>query len=664
MVRVLFRFGFSLMGVLLLTLNLGFSNSKKASSEIPARREFPTNPLISPCENFFEHACSEAVSRFELREDRSKHIFSFSDSHERILEAKKKFLSALPGKKGANQRLSTLSNVYSACMNAQASSSEEKENVERIKAQVLGFSDRDAFLTFVGKQIETGEYSFFDWGVTGNLADSDWDDVYILADVQTLPERTYYEKPEVLADLQALVTKAFLSAGVDNPEQRAKWVVDFEKEFAKTFPPPAELREIFNVKTEISRENLLKRYPTFRLAAFLDRIPKRTHFRDLTPKNFVFMQERLQKAPLDVLKSVYLFHSLTGYMDDAYPDYFEMAFDFNKKHLGGPNVRPVRQERCTVYLMNKFTKELDAELLNEIFPSFSEQKLVGLVERVRQSIIAGIQSNQWLSPKSKKAAIHKIQVAKLQLVKPKNDKEWDFNPPADYSPEKRYDNGRLYERKQTDKQLAELAEPRHRNRWEMGPLTINAYYSPSDNKFVMPIGILQYPFYDPALPDSTNLGAVGMVVGHELGHGIDDHGARYDSTGRMIQWMDPRDVKEFEKRGSKLVDQFNKAGHNGKLTLGENIGDLVGLTFAFNAAFPEGKGTPEEKKAFFLQYARAWCGVIRPKFREVLLKTDPHSLIEARVNEQVKHQAAFQEVFGCKADDKMVLPNSERVKIW
>jgi len=180
----------------------------------------------------------------------------------------------------------------------------------------------------------------------------------------------------------------------------------------------------------------------------------------------------------------------------------------------------------------------------------------------------------------------------------------------------------------------------------------------------MPIGILQYPFYDPNLPEVPNLGAVGVVIGHELGHGIDDKGARYDDTGRLKQWMTEKDLAEFQRRGEHLILQFEGAGHNGRLTLGENIGDLVGVSFAYHAAFPDGKGTKEQKQAFFNQYARLWCGVIRPKMKERLLKTDPHALFNARVNEQVKHQPGFQEAYGCKSGDPMVLPEKERVSIW
>jgi putative endopeptidase len=188
---------------------------------------------------------------------------------------------------------------------------------------------------------------------------------------------------------------------------------------------------------------------------------------------------------------------------------------------------------------------------------------------------------------------------------------------------------------------------------------------PMDNTFVLPIGILQYPLYDPALPEHVVLGAIGTIVGHELGHGIDDKGALYDEVGRFKNWMSDADLAEFKKRGAGFVAQFDALGHNGKLTLGENIGDHVGLTTSYRAAFPAGK--PADRAAqreYFIQYGRTWCQVVRPKFKDMLLKTDPHALGEARVNAQVKHLAGFQAAFGCSEKDPMYLSPAARLRVW
>ena len=180
----------------------------------------------------------------------------------------------------------------------------------------------------------------------------------------------------------------------------------------------------------------------------------------------------------------------------------------------------------------------------------------------------------------------------------------------------------------------------------------------------MPIGILQYPFFMKDGDVIENLGAVGSVAGHELGHSIDDEGSKFDAKGKLNQWMAEEDIKKFQERGKKMIEQFNKIGHNGNLTQGENIADLVGLSFAYNAAFPENKGQVEDKKKFFVAYGRVWCNVMREKTKEMQLKTDPHSLGYARINEQVKHQSGFQEAFSCKANNKLYLDEEKRIKIW
>jgi putative endopeptidase len=253
---------------------------------------------------------------------------------------------------------------------------------------------------------------------------------------------------------------------------------------------------------------------------------------------------------------------------------------------------------------------------------------------------------------------------KLQLVKPSNDEEWDFNLPGTYQKDKPLSNRFMVNTKRREKMIQRISKPRNPNIWGMGPLTVNAYYNPTSNKFVMPIGILQYPFFDVNAPDEINLGAVGVVLGHEIGHGIDDKGSKYDKVGKIRQWMKDDEVKNFMSRGDRLVAQFDAIGHNGKLTLGENMADLSGLTFAWDAAFKGGAGTPELKKGFYIQYARLWCETIRPKFREMRLKTDPHATGEARVNEQMKHQTGFAEQFSCKANNKLWLDPDKRVKIW
>lgn len=643
---------------------------KKPSSAIPDRREFPVNKALNPCDDFFQYACSDVTASFKLRPDRSSHTFAFNDSAERLLEKKKAFLKQLSADAKAGKKLAPrsadLATVYNACMDPKAQAAEEKKLLEEDLKELAAIKNFDEFQKFLEQKREKAAFSFMDVGNTANLDQPEWYDFYFFINMMTLPERSYYENPEVRADFEKVLVAFFQTAGKKAPEAKAqaKAVLNLETEFAKVFPLPAEMRDIMVQKREATPEQLKKLYPAFRFDSFLARVPETIKIRHFTPEAFAFAQKTLSEGDLEQVKSLYLFRHLGKTLDDAYPAFWKTYRAFEVKHLGAPAQRSSRDERCTGLVMENFTKELDAELLPQIFPAFPEEKFVALAESVRQSIIAGIKNNEWLSEAGKAGAIEKMTQAKLQLVKPRTEAEWYFNPPASYDPKLPIENLERLHAKLQDRTFVELKSKRNPDLWGMGPLTVNAYYSPDDNKFVMPIGILQYPFYDPSLPIEVNLGAVGAVIGHELGHGIDDQGAMFDAKGKLRQWMDDKDLAQFKERGKSFVAQFGAIGLNGNLTLGENIGDLTGVTFAYRAAFPDGKGTVEMKQNFFLQYARVWCQVVLPKFAEQLKKIDPHSPGWARVNQQMKNQPQFAEAYACKAGDKMVLPAKDVVKIW
>ncbi|MCB0405814.1 MAG: M13 family metallopeptidase [Bdellovibrionales bacterium] len=635
------------------------------TSAIPERRDFKVNENVNPCDNFYEYACSEALACFQLRDDRSRHIFAVNDSFERILEHKKSYLAKLGARTQLTPGAKALRNYYVACMDAPARKAEEIRLVQTTLKEIAPYKDASSFVKFVNSRIVGPHYAFLSFGRLSNLDNSEIYDVYFdSGPLMTLPERSYYEKPEVVADFTQLVEKFFTTIGLDKPSVRAKAVVEFEKNVAATYPLPAELRELFSKRLLVTREDLLKDYPSLYLAPALAKIPQKTQVRQLFAKNFSEVDKLLKATPVDILKDVYLFRDLSSYMDDAYPDYFQARFDFSHKHLGGPEVRPVRAERCSFSVMGDFAKELDRELIDELYSDFPTAKFAALVDRVRVAMVERLKKNQWLSARGKRGAIKKMESVKMQLVKPTSEKEWDLLPVVTFDPKAPIANSMVRQEQWVERSVEEFSKPRNRERWSMGPLTVNAYYSPADHKFVMLQGILQYPFYDAAAPEAANFGGAGMVVGHELGHAIDDQGAKYDENGNLKQWMSSGDIKKFHALGDVLVKQYASAGHDGRLTLGENIADVTGLSFAYEAAFPENKGKPEDKKAFFLQFARSWCGTMRPSERERRLKTDPHAQTDVRVNEPLKHQPGFYEAYGCKAGDKMYLSPANRLKLW
>lgn len=638
------------------------------SSKIPEKREFPLNEAINPCEDFHKYVCSKAEASFKLRDDRSIHQFAFSDSRERLLEVKKKFMRELPLQKNLDPRTQQIRDVYVSCMNAPEKAKEEKSLVIKFTKEINALNSTEELVRYSNTYIHRGLGNLLSLWATNNLDDSNKMDAMLYTSLMQLPDHKYYEQNDLMKEyekfLQAFFKEIYPQLSKKETLAKAQSLISLEQDFIKTYPNAAARRQRWSEKRVSSQEDLIKKYPQLQLGLILNKIPETTLVNTPIPEALEFVNAELKVRPLQVWKDLFLYRALQDQMDDAYQKFFKMGFNFEQKFFGGPQKRPDRQERCTNLVTGYFMKEMDAALVDKVFPNFDEAKITEVSNRIRQSIIDGLNSNKWLSKDGKKEALAKIQTARLQLVKPHTDKEWDFVPLKTYKANHYIENFITYNEARWEKNLQELREPANKDSWGMGPLTVNAYYSGSENKFVLPIGILQYPFYDKDGSVIENLGAVGTVIGHELGHSIDDNGSKYDSQGRLKQWMTTKDIMEFNLRGQKLIDQFARAEHDGKLTLGENVADLVGLTFSYNAAFPKGQGSTEDKKKFFTAYGRLWCSSVRPEYDKMMRKTDSHSAGWARINEQVKHQPGFAETFQCKEGDKMTLPGSERVQIW
>lgn len=644
--------------------------SAEPSSEIPKKREFVINDQINPCNDFHAYVCSKVESSFKLRSDRSSHTFAFDDSDERILEEKKSFFKKIDQKKNLSARAEQLKDYYKACMNEKEAAKEEKQLISALKSEFESIKTIDDYLNLNRDNMTNEKWSFGAYEITPNTDNPLIYDMTFDLGFMFLPEHSYYDNKDLLASYEELIAAFFNEIypeqSKDDHLKRAQRVVEFEKKFKDTYPTPTVFRQRYTEPRYVSREQFLSSIKSLKWSLFFEKhVPLKTKIRNFMPESFEFVTKELKAENLAVLKDIYLFRSARGYMDDAYPELYKKRMAFSHKYLGSPATRPDRQERCTGAVMGAFGKELDQVMIQELFPQFPEEKMQTVATKIRQSILNGIKNNKWLSEASKNGALDKISKAKLQIVTPKTDKEWDFKPIQKYSSTQPYANGKKLALLSHQRSFERLKNGVNQEAWGMGPLTVNAYYAPDKNKFVMPIGILQFPFFVADGDIVENLGAVGAVVGHELGHAIDDEGSKFDSDGKLKQWMTEADVKKFKEKGSKLVDQFNQIGHNGELTLGENVADLVGLTFAYNAAFPADKEVKiEQQKKFYTAYARLWCGVMLDKTKEMQLKTDPHSLGYARINEQMKHQAGFQKAFSCKPGDKLYTSESDRLTIW
>ena len=356
-------------------------------------------------------------------------------------------------------------------------------------------------------------------------------------------------------------------------------------------------------------------------------------------------------------------------------------FAFYGKILNGQQSQRARWERAIATVNGQMGEAVGKIYVARLFPAASKVAMEKLVANLRAALAANLKDLAWMTPTTRAAARAKLDQFGVKIGYPDHFKTYEgmtIRPDAPLA------NAIESERWHWQDELRELAQGVDKSKWEMTPQTVNAYYNPKANEIVFPAAYLQPPYYNPRADDAVNYGAVGATIGHEIGHGFDDQGSHYDGTGRLRDWWTPEDRHTFEALTARLVAQYDqqcpyddtataggKACHNGRLTLGENIGDLGGLSMAYEAYHLSLHGKPAKvidgltgDQRFFLSYAQSERWKLREAFARQLLKTDPHSLAQARVNAVLRNFGPWYRAFDVKPGDKLYLPPEERVHIW
>ncbi|HEX8495987.1 MAG TPA: M13-type metalloendopeptidase, partial [Actinomycetales bacterium] len=500
-----------------------------------------------------------------------------------------------------------------------------------------------------------------------------------------LPNESYYREPahaELRTRYVEHVATMLALAGWAEGEQAheaARAVMALETRLAASHWDNVRTRDAVATYTKVDRAGLEQLSPGLDWSAWLEGLQAPSTLLDEVvvrePDYLTGLAKALDEVAVEDWRhwlAWNLVHDSAAYL--AAP-FVEESFDFYGRTLSG-TPQPRERWKRGVSLVQGVLGEAAGQLYVERhFPPASKARMVQLVENVVEAYRRRIADLDWMSPQTKERAADKLDRFTPKIGYPDT---WRDYSALQVDPHDLMGNVRAASSFELDRDLAKLGGPVDRGEWFMTPQTVNAYYNPGLNEIVFPAAILQPPFFDVEADDAANYGGIGAVIGHEIGHGFDDQGSRYDGFGNLEQWWTDEDRERFDERARMLIEQYSKfepreaPGHtvNGELTVGENIGDLGGITIAYEAYRIATQGAEPPvidgltgPQRFFAGWAQCWRLKVRPQEAQRLLTIDPHSPAEFRAN-VVRNVEAFYEAYGVSEGDGLWLEPAARVRIW
>ena len=498
-----------------------------------------------------------------------------------------------------------------------------------------------------------------------------------------LPDRDYYFKQEprfkeAREKYLVHVAALFRLSGYDEAKAKAaaETVFRIETALAEHTLDNVALRDPKATDHKTTWADLRKMTPAFDWAAYFKAANLTPLDVNVTePKFMAEFNRQLEHTPIADWKTYMKWHLLHTAADALSEPFRRENFAFYGSYLGGAKEMKPRWKQCVESTDNLLGEALGKKYTDKYFPPEAKARMQEMVKNLVWAMDKTIQDLDWMGPETKKRALEKLSTFNPKVGYPDKWKDYasikvDRN--AYWSNVLNASRFAVADNRQT------IGKPVDRGRWGMTPPTSNAYYNPSLNEIVFPAGILQPPAFNMQATDAVNYGAIGVVIGHEISHGFDDQGAQYDAQGRLKNWWTDEDLKKFRERTQCVVDQFEgyfiEPGihHNGKLVLGESIGDLAGAKIAYLAYkhSREGKGpeptidgfTPEQQ--FFIAWGQFRGDAIRPETQRLMVQGDPHPTGKYRVIGPLSNMPEFHEAFGCGATSSMVRAPEKRCEVW
>ena len=677
------RFYF-LLFVCRLLVTAGFAQSASATKPAVGFSIDNIDKAADPCVDFYQYACGNWLKQTEIPADQTEWV-SFVELYERNLVTERDILEKAsandPSRSAIDQKIG---DYYNSCMDEKAADAKGVSPLKPDLDRIAAAPDKPALIDAIARVHLIGPNPLFNFYSSSDLHNAEQVIAYIDQGGLSLPDRDYYIKDdakmtEMRKHLVDYATEMFTLAG-RSPQQAAdsaQTVLRIETALAKASMDRTLRRDPKNRDHKMSKDQAVNLASNFYLNRYFTAAgaPAFSELNVSNPDFFKQVNGVVESESLDALKTYVSWHLLNNAAPWLSKPFVDANFKM-QKHLTGQDEIQARWKRCVDSTDGALGEALGQKYVELTFGADGKQRMLKMVDALEISLNQDIHSLPWMSEDTKKQAKLKLYAIRNKIGYPD---VW-----RDYSSLK-IERGDLlgnYLRAnefESRRQIAKIGKPLDRKEWGMTPPTVNAYYSGSRNEIVFPAGILQPPFFDKKMDDAVNFGGIGAVIGHELTHGFDDQGRKFDPQGNLRDWWTEQDAKEFETRASCVADEYGNfiavddLKLNGKLTLGENTADNGGARIALMAlremmshdrssekASQKIDGyTPEQR--FFLGYGRVWCEKRRPEFSRMLVSVDPHSPGHYRVNGVVQNMPEFQQAWGCKAGQPMVRANACRV---
>jgi len=646
---------------------------------------------VKPGDDFFRHVNGAWLDTYEIPADRSKDggLYTLRDDAE-------KHVREIIERVAKEQPASRIGALYNSFMDTKKIEADGLDPLLKEVAPILNAQTPQQLAVTLALLSRAGISQLIGWYTSIDSKDPQKYTFYMTQSGLNLPDEAYYREEkyeQVCSAYIEHIARVFELTGLAEgfsltPAEAAKLIFAHEAEIAAHHWDVVANRDAEARYNPVDAAELEEKFPGFQFSHWLRALgadPDSMGKVVVSQPSFFEGVARLwEQTPLLTWKLWAVWNAVHSRAPFMYDELVQANFDFYGRTLSGTEKLRDRWKRGVGTVEKALDQEVGKEYVAVHFPPEHKAKMLKLVDNLLEAYRRSITNLEWMTEATRAKALEKLSMFVTKIGYPD---EWRDYSKLELVEGDLFENLRRASAFDCDFMLERNGQPVDQNEWLMSPQTVNAYYMPPANEIVFPAAILRPPFFDPEADDAANYGGIGMVIGHEIGHGFDDKGSRYDGTGALNNWWTDEDYEEFNKRTHALVEQYNaytpvgldpeKFRVNGELTLGENIGDLAGLSIAIEAykiaLEQQGINSLEDApvldgmsaaQRLLWSTAQGWRTKSRPQHAEMMISVDPHSPDEFRVNGTVRNIDEFYTAFGVTEGDQLYLPPEERVRIW